>query len=339
VKVAANQDNRLDLKLQRRNAATTALLGARTVSKSADGRRLVLEADIAVIDEAGQPVLGLTAADFSMPHWYCGHDAGYWCIRGPNGSDAGRWQPTTGRPDSFTLIPAPPSHDFAAGLLIDQGDRIAEASADPARAEGLTEFLESFVGGNSVAVAEFSTRPDEPTLRTHGGFVNDGRTLLPAISGLDQRVGGSSPTIRASALMLDFMLEQSPVQPPALVVIGDGWAFDETAPLSEVDTMIQSTGTPVTTIGFGDLYAAMTAAQVAQGTGGASVSVSFPAQYRTALRGLEMLLAGGMPFYRMRFAVDVDPAGIAVPGSTLYTAVQVEVTERDILRVMVVLPL
>jgi len=339
VQVAANQDNRLDLKLQRRNAATTALLGARTVSKSADGRRLVLEADIAVIDEAGQPVLGLTSADFSMPQRYCGFDAGWWCVRGPTGTDAGSWQPATGRPDSFELVPAPPSHDFAAGLLIDQGERIAESRADPARVEGLVEFLESLVGANSIALAEYSAKPGEPTLRTHGGFVNDGRALLQAISGLDQQVGGSSPTVQASTLMLDFMRNQSPVQPPALVVIGAGWEFDETATQSELDAMIQSAAAPITTVGFGDLYAAMTAAQVAQVTGGASVSVTFPAQYRTALRGLEQLLAGGMPFYRMRFTIDVDPVGIAAPGSTLYTSVSVAVTGRDILGVMIVLPL
>ena len=79
-------------------------------------------------------------------------------------------------------MPAPPSHDFAAGLLIDQGERIAESRADPARVEGLVEFLESLVGANSIALAEYSAKPGEPTLRTHGGFVNDGRALLPAIS-------------------------------------------------------------------------------------------------------------------------------------------------------------
>ena len=339
VQVAADRDSRLDLKLQRRNAATTALLGARAVGRSADGTRLVLEADIAVIDAAGQPVLGLTAADFSMPQWYCGFDAGWWCIRGPNGTDAGRWQPTTGQPDSFELVAAPPSHDFAAGLLIDQGERIAESRVDPARVQGLAEFLESLVGANSIALAEYSTKPGEPTLRSHGGFVSDGRALLPGISGLDQRVGGSSPTVQASTLMLDFMRSQAPVQPPALVVIGAGSEFDETATSSDVDAMIRSAATPITTIGFGDLYAAVTAAQVAQGTGGASVNVTFPAQYLTALRGLEQLLSGGMPFYRMRFTVEVSPAGIAAPGSTLYTSVSVAVTARDVLRVMIVLPL
>ena len=339
VQVAADQDNRLDVMLQPRNAATAALLGARTVSKSADGSRVVLEVDIAVIDERGQPMLGLTAADVSMPQWYCGFDAAHFCIRGPNGGSAGHWQSTTGRPDSFELVIAPARHLFAAGLLIDQGDRIAESLADPARVEGLTEFLGSFVGANSIALAEYSTRSDAPILRTHGGFVSDGRMLLPAISGLAQRIGGASPTVLATSLMLEFVQQQSPDQPAALVVIGGGWEFDEYATQGEFDVMLHSAATPITTIGFGDLYAAISAAQVAQATGGASVRVNFPAQYRTALRGLEQLLAGAMPFYRMRFSVDVVPAGSAVPGSILFTSVRVEVTERDDLSVMVALPL
>ena len=327
--VADNGTTRELVTLERRNATTAAVLGTRAVSKSADGRTLVLETDIAVLDESGQPLLGLTDALFTMPGYDCGWGL---CINGPDGSEIGSWLPVTGTPDAFGLVPASSRRAYAAGLLVDQGRIVAERQADPFRVNAIVEFLGNVTGTDSVALAEFSERSPESVLQTHGDFVSDGRLLLDAARGLGDRVGGSSPVVPAMQDMLGFMASQSPAAAPTLVLISDQWLE---APDRLVLAIASRTAhTPIVTIAGHEA-----AAELAVRAGGIFVNIDFPAQYHTALRGLDSMLSVDLPFYRMRFSITIDYAAALTPEATLFTAVRIQVSERDLLYVPVVLPL
>lgn len=336
VQVVADQHNTFEVGLERRDAATAAVLGTRVASVSTDGTTLVLETDIAVFDESGEPLLGLTSPAFSIRPWDCGWGL---CVNGPDGRELGSWWPTTGQPETFTLIPAPSRRNFAAGLLIDQGSAVTRLHADPFRVGAITGFLESFISADSVALAEFQGLPPAPVLRTHGGFVNDGRSLLAAARGLDERVGGSSPAMEAVPQMLDFMRSQSPEQAPVLVLVGEGWPSELDYGTHDLFGVLvsasEAAATPITTIGSSQMHAA---AELAVRTGGSFVLVDYPVQYLAALQGLDRLLGGAMPYYRMRFSLTIDPPGVAIPGNTLYTSVIVELSGRGTLYVPIVLP-
>jgi hypothetical protein len=328
--VTADRTTREQVTLERRNASTAAVLGTRPVSKSADGRTLVFETDIAVLDESGHPLVGLTDAMFELPAVECGWGL---CINGPDGREIASWLPVTRAPETFGLMPAAPRRPFAASLLVDQGRIVTDSLADPHRVDAIVDFLDRFTGTDSVALAEFSERGSGSALRTHGGFVNDGRLLLDAAQGLGERVGGASPVVPAVQEMLGFIASQAPVAPPTIVLISNTWI--DASDLLVLAAASRAASMPIVTISSDE---SGTAAQLAARTGGVFVRIGFPATYRTALRGLDSLLSGDLPFYRMRFSVTSDYAAAFEPRNTLFMQVHITLGETDHVYVPVVLP-
>ncbi len=328
VQVAESRATQGQVTLVPRNASTAAVLGTRAVSQSADGRTLVFETDIAVLDESGQPLLGLTDAMFELPAIECGWGL---CVNDRTGQEIASWSPLTGSPEAFGLVPAAPRRPFAAGLLVDQGSIVTNEHADPRRVDAIIDFLERFTGTNSVALAEFRERTSGSALQTHGDFVNDGRSLLDPARGLGERVGGSSPVVPAVQEMLGVITSQPPVAPPTVVLISNTWI--EPSDRLVLAAASRAASTPIVAISS---YEA--AAELAARTGGIFVKIEFPATYHTALRSLDSLLSGDLSFYRMRFSVTSDYAAAFTPGNTLFTYVRITVTERDHVFVPVVLP-
>ena len=93
VQVAESRTTQGQVTLVPRNASTAAVLGTRAVSQSADGRTLVFETDIAVLDESGQPLLGLTDAMFELPAIECGWGL---CVNDRTGQEIASWSPVDG---------------------------------------------------------------------------------------------------------------------------------------------------------------------------------------------------------------------------------------------------
>jgi hypothetical protein len=328
VQVAERRTTQGQVMLVPRNASTAAVLGTRAVSQSADGRTLVFETDIAVLDESGQPLLGLTDALFDLPGLECGWGL---CINGPDGREIASWLPETSAPETFRLVPAAPQRAFAAGLLVDQGSIVTDSHADPNRVDAIVEFLQRFNGTNSVALAEFRERTSGSVLQTHGDFVNDSQSLLDPAKGLGERVGGSSPVVPAVQEMLGIILSRPPVAPPTVVLISNTWI--EASDRLELAAASRAASTPIVTISSQE-----SAADLAARTGGIFVKIEFPTTYRTALRSLDSLLSGDLPFYRMRFSVTTDYAAAFAPGNTLFTYVRIQLGTRDQVFVPVVLP-
>jgi hypothetical protein len=298
------------------------------VGQSADGRTLVFETDIAVLDESGEPILGLTDAMFELPAVECGWGL---CINGPDGQEIASWSPVTGAPETFGLVPAAPRRAFAAGLLVDQGSIVKDGQADPHRVNAIVEFLEQFNGTDSVALAGFSERSGMAALQQYGDFVNDGRSLLDSARRLSERVGGSSPVVPAVRDMLGIIAAQPPAAPATLVLISNTWL--EASDRLVLAAASRAASTPIVTISSNE-----SAAELAARTGGIFVRIEFPSTYRTALRSLDSLLAGDLPFYRVRFSVASDYAAAFAPGNTLYTNARINVGEGDHVFVPGVLP-
>jgi hypothetical protein len=328
VEVAEGRTTQERVTLVPRNASTAAVLGTRAVSESADGKSLVLETDIAVLDESGQPLLGLTDALFTLPAIDCGWGL---CINGPDGLEIAGWRPVTGSPDAFEFVPAQSRRAYAAGLLVDQGSIVREQRADPYRVNAIVEFLERFTGADSVALAEFGAWSPAPSLLTHGGFVNEGRSLLEPARGLGDRVGESSPVVPAVQDMLDYMASQSPSAAPALVLISNAWL--EPSDRLALAAASRAASTPIVAIANHEV-----AAELAVRTGGVFVKIEFPANYHTALRSLDSLLSRELPYYRLRFSITTEYAAAFEPGNTVFTTVRIKVSERDQVYVPVVLP-
>jgi len=165
---------------------------------------------------------------------------------------------------------------------------------------------------------------------------------VPFAQGLPDRLDSEdSDPVAGTQRMLNYLAQQSSTAPKTLVALtasGSGCdAFTDhwirsCQPLVELS---RTEGIPVTTFWDADL---------ARRTGGAAFSIEFPAQYRTAMRGLLSVVGGEVPFYRVSFAVTVSSASgvdALAEGNTLYAYPVIRIGERkeDVLYPLLVVPL
>ena len=354
VTVVAQSEVSAGLTLEPRNPTTAVVLGSRVVSKGTDGKTLEFEVDVAVLDPSGQPLTNLADAAFRLAWPDCG-DA----LCGPIGPTLwgptgwiGRHETGTGQAQSFALQPARNRSPVALGILLDQG--VSMAPTEPQRSKALTEFLAAFPGGDSVLLAESSGSGGSATFTESGGFVNDARSLVPLVQGLPDRVDTrDSDPVQALETMLRFVGTQPAGQPKAVVALTRGDLGCDAAATSPPSTLpscrrlvelSRAAGIPVLT--FPGLFS-FSGVDLAQRTGGAAFFVYFPAQYRTAMRGMLSIAGGETPFYRMRFKVTVVPdssgsaSGIELlaAGNTLNAFLTISLNERDTLYADLVVPL
>lgn len=315
----------IGLTIAPRYAGTAVFLGARQISSSPDGSEVELEADIALVDPLGQAVTGIDASQVTLPWWDCG-DWYPLCIVYDDGNDAGHWIPVTGTPSAFEWLPGSAPSAYAAGLLVAQGGSVALERWDPGRKEAIVEFLDSFDPANSVALAEFRWLPGQDfAVRYNGGFVSDAGELRDAALTLDRRVGGISPIDQAVPDMLGMTDWLAPPQSPHLVVVHAAWQ-DWTVPAVESAVAAsEEWGIPVNVIAPGYFQAASVVAR----TGGALLIAGFPAQMRTAFRALDSVLSGSMPFYRVRFRLQLTDTPAGDQPRTLRASVVIALPERE----------
>jgi|PlaIllAssembly_1097288.scaffolds.fasta_scaffold37501_2 hypothetical protein len=306
-------------------AGTAVVLATRYISGTPDGSEIEVEADIAVVDPSGQPITGIDASQVTLPPWDCG-DWDPLCIVYDDGQDAGHWIPVTGTPNAFEWMLGSATSTYAAGLLVDQGTYVGAEHWDPGRKEAIVEFLDSFDPANSVALAEFrSLLGPSPVVQYNGGFTSDASELRPTAMSLEWRVGGGSPVAQALSEMIGMIDWLAPPQTPDLVLVRPAWR-ELTA--QEVQSTVAASGAfgiPVNAIAPGDLG---TTAAVSR-TGGALLIARFPAQMRTAFRALDAVLSGSMPFYRMRFRLQLTATTAAGQPRTLRSSVGIALPERD----------
>lgn len=321
IEVIPGMSTRAEVTLKPRSTATAVVLGTRKVGIGDDGRTLQFEADIAVLDQNGDALVSLSQADFVLDQWDCGWGG---CINGPGGSEVGSWLVTSSQPFQFGLVPGAGRTPFAVGFLLDLGQ--GREGDEPGRSEALVEFLHGFGGNDRVLLAGYRVPHEGSAIYPSGEFVTDGRSLVPFVQQL--MIGMEDPRTLADVVepMLDYLQERSPALPTTLVVVGAAAAGCGGAWPTSCGALAErsrAAGIPITIMGSGG-----GAEDLSHLTGGAYFNVNFPAQYRTALRGLTAVLGGEIAFYRMRYTVRLDDASVVAPGNTLHTSVTVRLGEQ-----------
>jgi len=331
--------------LDPRNAATVVVLSSRVISKGEDRKTLEFEVDVGVLDESGQALTNLVDAAFRLPPLDC---AWYLCLIAPTRWIDAQYHAGAGHPQAFALEPARNRSPVAAGLLLDQGEGVR--SSEPRRSAALGEFLAGLAGSDSVLLAEYRGSGSEFNFAPSGGFVTDGQTLQPLVSGLRDRIDDrASDSVRALESMLSHLEQQPALGPKALVALSRGDTSCDVASqpqqgwLPTCGRLVErsrSAGIPITTTAP---FFHQSGADLARRTGGASFVVDFPAQYQTVLRALLPVIGGEIPFYRMRFQVIVGSVqrqvDLLADDNTFYALLEVRISERDTLYADIVVPL
>jgi len=323
IEVSPRTSSRAEVTLKARSAATTVVLGTRKVGLAGDGRTLQFETDIAVLDETGDALLSLPDAAFVLGQWDCGWGG---CVTDPGGREVGGWTVQSTRPDQFGLVPGRARSPFAVGVLLDFGQ--GREDDEPQRSEALVEFLQGFGGNDRVLLAGFRVPQAGSAIYPSGEFVTDGRSLVPFVQQLPIGMEDPGSLADVAGPMLDYLQERAPALPTTLLAVGGAGAGCGGAWPTSCGALAErsrAAGIPIATM----MVSGSGAEDLAHLTGGPHFNVSFPAQYRSALRGLTAVLGGEVAFYRLRYTVRLDDAALIAPGNTLHTSVTVKVGEQD----------
>jgi hypothetical protein len=115
----ASSPNVQQLTLMRTDEAQLVVRGV-TSEVSADESSVVVNADIAVVGLNGNPIAGLSAADFSVPGIDC-QGFGFPCILEPSGAplSTGYWVPSQTDPVQVTLSGAGPSANYKVRYVLE----------------------------------------------------------------------------------------------------------------------------------------------------------------------------------------------------------------------------
>lgn len=333
--------------LEPRKAATVVVLGSRVISKGEDRKTLEFEVDVGVLDESGQALTNLVDAAFRLPPYDCVF--GGPCLIAPTRWIDVQYDAGAGHPQAFALEPPRNRSPVAAGLLLDQGEGVQ--SSEPRRSAALGEFLSGLAGSDSVLLAEYRGTGSKFNFAPSGGFVTNGQTLQPIVSGLRDRIDDRpSDSVKALESMLSHLEQQPALGPKALVAVSRADTSCDVPPSQPTGWLptcrrlaerSRAAGIPITTVG----PSSHSGADLARRTGGASYIVDFPAQYQTVLRALLPGIGDEIPFYRMRFQVIVGgerherQVDLLADDNTFYALLEVHLSERDTLYAYVVVPL
>jgi hypothetical protein len=189
-----------------------------------------------------------------------------------------------------------------------------------------------------VLLAGFRVPQAGSAIYPSGEFVTDGRSLVPFVQRLPIGMEDPGSLADVAGPMLDYLQEHAPALPTTLLAVGGAGAGCGGAwPTScgALSERSRAAGIPIATM----MVSGSGAEDLAHLTGGPLFNVSFPAQYRSALRGLTAVLGGEIAFYRLRYTVRLDDAALITPGNTLHTSVTVKVGEQEYLHAPIALAL
>jgi hypothetical protein len=312
--------------------ATPVVLGSRAVA-AIDGRSLIVDVDLAVLDENGVAIPTLTAADVQMPPrdcaWYpCGYDADFGPMDGYSvraDYEAFRWHVSS----------AGPTPPMAIGLLLEQSADMG--GYDPARLRlpAVKAFLEAILPPHTVSLATYRGTGTGVELTSHGPFTSDGAQFADAVDALAGQEAGSNPLFCAVSDMLSLTANQAPNGPddpsPTVVVVTSGSSASDACSQQAAPSI---DGIPVVTIGGGESGAALAA-----GSGGSFVVVYQPLQIEVALRNLAPIVGRTLDSNQLRFVL--TPAGglLFRPGrQTIWAYLTVRIGPHTSIGVPLVMP-
>lgn len=316
---------------------------------SLNGSSFTFRLRVIVIDQDFNPVPGLTASAFTLADCepVTTGPLRPECVRGIDnpGFDAAYTVPDA-TPTGFQAIPAPQAVPYAAGLLFDSSESIADSDPTDARIFAAKEYLSNLPSGNLVMLAAFSDDdsllPDPPLTffpcePCTPQFTGDGDSLFASLDELATLEGGGTPLYDSLAASdgqtgMIISVDQTTTSPPdlrrAVVLFSDGKDIYCDVPPGSFEFCIQrreevvAEGTnldvDIFTIGLSENVDSLAMAELALRNGGAYMFAERPTQLISIFGVLDRLLADAVPSYEMVWTVNAAEttfaAGRAVIG-------------------------
>lgn len=307
--------------------AIPVVLAART-APSSDGSTMILELDIAVLDEQGVARETLTATDFSLDggcNWYG-------CLINADGTQSNFYYSAQVEDASLVPVSTWSRPALSTAILLDQSKSMAAFDPTSLRVSGLQSFLGSITAPDSVTLGSYydaamSGEPARPEVTTYGPFTSDTSDLLASAASLPGQETGRNTiaaTTSAIAQLVQFTSSQAPGDAGgarrSVVVVESQLSGEQgcypcscQARCSEAVQAARDAGIPVVAVGTEFSYGL----ELASWTGGAGVPVVAPEQLEPVFRGLDSILSGTLAYNRVRLVLESTPGGLQ-PGRVLW---------------------
>jgi pSer/pThr/pTyr-binding forkhead associated (FHA) protein len=217
-------------------------------AKAEETGEVLVSAIVSVLDEAGQPVSGLTAADFTLSE--------------------------NNLPIDQQLLTLSTAADpLNVTLLIDTSSRMAQPDAstgvralDTAK-DAATAFVEALKDGDQVAVYDFDSQA-----RRQQEFTYDHNLAID--QGINKLDVGQAETACLPDALLQIIDSSAPLPPGArLIITLTGSPIDETCSGATIDDVLEvattaANATPIFVVGFGDDLNQEELTRLGHGSGG-----------------------------------------------------------------------
>jgi hypothetical protein len=318
--------------------ATPVLLGARG-KPFADGSRLQVEVDVAVLDERGEVIETLTGSDFALVGEPCGW--GRPCVYTPAG-DLLPGEIYYDHPGPATLLERVIAGDgvtaSSTALLLEESEAMASRDPQGVRYAAVDSLLRATFAPDLVALGSYRAAADRPLLTVHGDFTSDGSSLRPVLDALRGHASGPNPVLSAVAAMLDFANTRAPATTNdarinLVAFIGDGRIADSEGDwpsyggrLGTLAEAALANDVRLLVIGRGNASIngnGLTA--LAMLTGGLHVAASHPVQLVAITPRLPDLLARRVGFQRLLFELQSSGPGVFTAGNVADVSMSIKV--------------
>jgi len=311
---------------------------------SADGRTLDFRIQVIVIDETGQGVQSLTAANFSLNNCANVDPAVVECVRDQFTDADASYVRSTSTATSFALIPGQPRVPYFASLLLDQSRSILDTDPTDARIFATKIFLDDLGTGDVVALSAFASSPasgENPALIpqtpvTQYGFSTDGRSFFDELDLLAVQEGGDTPLYEALNEMIGYSRTNATTQGRAVVLFTDGKDFPTCQPSSaacraaSIALANQDPKVDIFTIGLSDDIDFEAMAELADGANGIFLFAENAEQLIPIYGSLGALLSKSLVSYEMVWRIEADRTGVFQSGRSVLGRMQINTTSNPI---------
>jgi hypothetical protein len=300
--------------------ATLVLLGTHPVYR-ADGNKLAVDLDAALLDANGAPWETLTSADFEV-----GLDCGDGCYTWDVDGNTQSFEFSATVIDA-ALVPAPitPRPTIAAAVLLEPSAEMGAWDPDALRLKALANYFDSITAPDTVALGSYQGLPGTPALTTYGEFVADTGDLRTTLATLAGQELGTNALDAALADMISFTEASTAAGSPDLLraivtVRGGDYSYRDhdcgdvscVQVRSAAEDAAIANGIAIVAIGPSTFY--YPDSPNISRTGGAVARVDDPAQFPVVFRALNSIVGHHLAYTRVRIVLDTGAPDVWIPG-------------------------
>lgn len=302
------------------------VLDARVLDRAADGTTLRMGADIAVLGGNSEPLLSLTAADFSFVDIDCAWVGPRGCASDANGKVTAQNNGQVSSDGGILFSGLQPSgarRPYVVGILLERSEDMRDWDF---RVAALRRYLSDVGANDLVGVATVESSDGGSNVSMLGPYTRDGRVHQQALDRLGPPAGrppallGSvEDMIRRTAEARDQLSRGA--NAIVLVVAEDYSIF---AGLSEqAAALARRSNVRVSAIEWSNAGLS----EIVARSGGFTGEVYDRRQFEMFFGAMDRLLGGALPFYRIEMRVK-GGAGTFVAGGNLRAFVGVRIPAR-----------